>query len=75
MLISQKIIITISGTYNIMTYFITNDNNNIISEIQILSTTIDVSSLLSNIIPYYITVNLKRSNGSILASNSLYFTL
>ena len=74
-LISKQIIVTISGTFNIMTYYVTNNNNNIISETQIFNNNIDVSYLPSNSIPYIITINLKRNDGTLLTSNSLNFIL
>jgi hypothetical protein len=74
-LVSNQVIVTISGTYDLITYFITNNNNIIKTETQISSTTISVASLTTNTIPYIITINLKRSNGNILTTNSLSFTI
>lgn len=71
----KQIIVTISGNYNIMTYYIMQNNTTIINETQTIITTIDVSSLTSSLTPYIITINLKRSNNNILTSSNYSFII
>jgi hypothetical protein len=75
LLVTNQIIVTITGTYSIMSYSITNNNNLIINETIITTTNINVSSLISDINSYIITIYLKKYDNTLLTSGSYTFKI
>ncbi|NBV07462.1 MAG: hypothetical protein EBS06_09570, partial [Proteobacteria bacterium] len=69
----NQINVSLTGVYYYSTYTITLNNVIVISETVFNTNTIDISSLISNILSYTITIKLKRLSGTTLTSNSLTF--
>ena len=66
-LIASKIItFTLTGIYNTLSYMITKSNIVIVSEIELLTNSIDTTSLTLDLIPYNIILLLKDFNNSII---------
>ena len=71
----KQLNILLTGLYYYSTYYITLNGSLVISETVFNTNIIDISSLTSNLLAYTITINLKRSSGTILTSKTLTFNL
>jgi hypothetical protein len=71
---SNVITFTISGSYSVLTYQITKNNNIIVDETILGTNSINISSLTLDSIPHYVIINLKQSSNVIITTATIAVT-